>query len=320
MISLEDKPCPVCGTTTSRLLHRASYPEHHYPGEFVLRRCTACRLLFNSPRLDEKELGELYGKNYYFFLRNDAREFDRIAAMYQRTVRRIEDEIKDKRSVDIGSGRGYFPALLRHLGWNASGIEISEDAAQYARSQFSLDVFTGTIEQYASSQNAKQFPLVTAIDVIEHVPSPDAFVAAASQIVEPGGWLIIDTPNGAAQNIQTKGVAWKGFNPFHIYLFSIENLTTLLALHGMKVTQSFSYGNSTARTSPRDNLIATLKKLGLMRAAAASYFALKKLTASNGATNSLDASTISRIKTEPSYSSSADSSGPLAAYKTGDNI
>jgi len=320
MISLDNDPCPVCGQTRSHILHHTKYPEHHYPVTFTLRRCDNCGLLFNSPRLDETELAQLYGKNYYFFLRDDAREFGRIVAMYQRSIRLIEDQAAEKRSIDIGSGRGYFPAVLKRLGWNASGIEISSDAAQYARDKFGLDVFTGTVEQYSASSGAKQFPVVSAIDVIEHVPSPDAFVAAAAKIVAPGGWLIIDTPNAAAANIQSKDVMWKGFNPFHIYLFSIANLTTLLQRHSMNVVQSFSYGNTPEPMSLRDHLISGIKKIGLARPAAGAYFAMKKLTISNGSPEPHVALAASRIRSEPSYINTADNSGELAANKTGDNI
>jgi 2-polyprenyl-3-methyl-5-hydroxy-6-metoxy-1,4-benzoquinol methylase len=327
MIDLTTQPCPVCGQTSSQVFHQTTYPEHHYPGAFVLRRCGGCGLLFNSPRLDLKELGELYGRNYYFFARKDSREFHRIVEMYRRTIRVLDNEPIEKRCIDIGCGRGYFPAVLKQIGWEASGVEISPDAAEYGRGKFSLDVFTGTVEQFAGSSDARQFPLVTAIDVIEHVPSPDQFVAGAARIVAPGGWLIIDTPNGAAHNIAVKGVRWKGFNPFHIYLFSIENLTTLLARHGMRVERSFSYGNTPLEQHEptamklRDTVVHGLKGAGLLGPAVSMYFGMKKLTSRKGSDPKPHISAaVSRINREPPYTSTDDSTNPLAAGKTGDNI
>jgi 2-polyprenyl-3-methyl-5-hydroxy-6-metoxy-1,4-benzoquinol methylase len=321
MIDLTDLACPVCGRTgESELVHNTSYPEHRYPGTFTLRRCGGCGLVFNSPRLDDGELARLYGRNYYFFLRGDAREFERIVSMYPRTFAMIDSDIPVKRSIDIGCGRGYFPAVLRCLEWDASGIEISPDAAEYARTRFALDVFTGTVEQYASSSAARRFPLVTAIDVIEHVPSPNAFVAAAARIVEPGGRLIIDTPNAAAHNIALKGVAWKGFNPFHVYLFNIENLTTLLGRHGMTVEKSFSYGNAPQRLQMRDGLVAALKATGLLRPAVGAYFALKKRMMKRGDPDVLVGRAVRRIRSGASYLDTADASAPLSSDKTGDNI
>lgn len=321
MIDLSGQPCPICGATTSTLVHETIYPEIHYPGKFILRRCNGCGLLFNSPRLDNDELSQLYGKNYYFFNRKDSAEFNRIVAMYQRTIAMIPGEVLPKKLIDIGSGRGYFPAVLKGLGWDAQGIEISANAVQYARSKFDLPIFTGTVEQYAASPQAQQFPLVTGIDVIEHVPDPAAFIAAAVKIVAPGGRLILDTPNAHADNIRRKGVVWKGFNPFHIYLFSIRNLSALLAKHGMIVEKSFSYGNMTEGRAVRDVAIQSLRSIGLLRPMVSTYFGLKKLAgSSSGDANALVARAVQRLKTEPSYASSFDSSAALAGKAVGDNI
>ncbi|HWP39557.1 MAG TPA: class I SAM-dependent methyltransferase, partial [Tepidisphaeraceae bacterium] len=326
MIDLSNQPCPVCRTTgRSQPLHTTSYPEHHYPGPFTLRRCDECGLLFNSPRLDPTGLARLYGRNYYFFLRSDAREFDRIVGMYQRSVALIDADFPHaglpRHSIDIGCGRGYLPAVLRELGWDAWGIEISPDAAEYARSRFGLDVFTGTVEQYATSAQARQFALVTAIDVIEHVPDPDGFVAAAAKLVAPGGWLIIDTPNAAAENIRFCGVAWKGFNPFHIYLFTIPNLITLLRRHGMHAERCFSYGNTPSGPRLRERVAARLKAAGLLGPLAGAYFAARRLMIrGNDTARQHLARAVARIRCQPPYSASSDSTAPLAASRTGDNI
>ncbi|MGH7176752.1 MAG: class I SAM-dependent methyltransferase, partial [Tepidisphaeraceae bacterium] len=243
MISLNNEPCVICGETRSALMQETTYPEHDYPGSFCLRRCAGCGLLFNSPRLDDSELSALYGRNYYFFARSDERELLRSVGIYQRTIALVEDATTEKRCLDVGSGRGYFPALLKALGWDARGVEISEDAVAYARRQFHLEMFTGTAEQFTASSDGRAFPLVTAIDVIEHVPSPASFVEALAKLVEPRGTLIIDTPNAASENIPAQKTRWPGFNPFHIFLFSPTNLGRLLEKHGFAVQRSFSYHN-----------------------------------------------------------------------------
>lgn len=320
MLNLDDQPCPVCQHRGSSLFHQTTYPEQSYHGNFALRRCDSCGLLFNSPRLDNEGLGHLYGRNYYFFLRKDDREFARIVAMYQRTVGLIADKIPTKESVDIGCGRGYFPAVLKALGWNAQGIEISPDAGEYGRSTFGLEVFTGTVEQYASSPQRRQFPLVTGIDVIEHVPDPVAFVAASASLVAPGGYLIIDTPNARAKNIDLKGLAWKGFNPFHIYLFGIDHLTRMLEKEGLQVEMSFSYGNTQTPRDANDAAIATLKKAHLLGPMVSAYFAMKKLTIGKQNPAPFVAQAAERIKNEPPFTATADNSAALATSKTGDNI
>jgi SAM-dependent methyltransferase len=320
MIDLAGQPCCVCGSSQSELMWTTTWPEHRYPGHFSMRRCGGCGLLFNSPRLGDAELSNLYGRNYYFFLRRDARELPRIVPMYQRTVALVANDIREKRSLDIGCGRGYLPAVLRSLGWDARGVEISDDAAEYARQRFGLDVFTGTIEQYANSPEQQQFPLVTAIDVIEHVPSPELFIASAALAVEPGGTLIIDTPNGAAKNIEAKGVQWKGFNPFHIYLFTIGSLKSLLGKHGFEVERAFSYGNEPARPDMRDGVAHVLRKIGLIRAAVALYFKLRDLGPAETNTEAVMSDVVAKIRAAGDDFSTSDATAPLAPDAVGDNI
>lgn len=319
LIDLTCQPCPVCATASSDVLHQTAYPEFGYPGPFIMRRCNSCGLLFNSPRMDDSDFGKLCGTNYYFFRRAAAGEFKRIVRMYWRTVGRLDaSRIRGKRLMDIGCGRGYFPAVLRQLGWEAHGIEFSPDAAQFARRKFGLDVFAGTAEQYAS-RHGGPFSVVTAIDVVEHVTAPDEFIRAAAALVEPGGRLVIDTPNAAAANIAVDGILWKGFNPFHIFLFTVENLSSLLSRHGFVVEQSFSYNNMPARGFRR-RMIRGMKQAGSFSIAARMYFRLKGAMALLDNLFASDAGkAASEIRADPVPKDSADV-GPFGVTKTGDNL
>ena len=325
MISLNNEPCCICGNSRSELAWETGYPEHGYPGSFQLRRCSSCGLLFNSPRLEPDELSKLYGKSYYFFNRPDSREFDRAAAMFRRSVALVADRIEEKRTLDIGGGRGYLPALLKHLGWKSKAVEISSEAAEYGRGKFGLDVFTGTIEQYVAGDH-ETFPLVTAIDVIEHVPDPMAFVNAAGAVVASGGRLIIDTPNASAKNIRIEGIRWQGFNPFHVFLFNPDNLKLLLAKAGLTIEQQFTYGNALADRASRTRA----QRLGqsarktlpawLLGPAAKTWFATRGLSTKNGE----PAENLQRAATAAgaagNYLDTADAKGELAKDLTGDNV
>jgi 2-polyprenyl-3-methyl-5-hydroxy-6-metoxy-1,4-benzoquinol methylase len=322
MIDLERQPCAACGQAArSDLLWTTTWPEHRYPGTFAMRRCASCGLLFNSPRLDDEQLGALYGRNYYFFNRSDARELARVVPMYQRTVALVANQVADKRALDVGTGRGYLPAVMKQLGWDARGVEISPDAAEYARRRFGLDVYTGTIEQYAVSSRKRTVPLVTAIDVIEHVPSPRAFVEAIAQVVEPGGRVVVDTPNGAARNIESQRLEWPGFNPFHIYLFNVSNLSKLLERSGFVVERAFSYHNALRRSSVSDVLRRGLKRVGLAGPAARAFFRMKGTGASsNGSSQAHVESAAEVIRSTPTWDESADATAPLVKDSAGDNI
>lgn len=247
-----NRPCCLCGHDQSVLVFEKTYPAHGYPGFFVIRQCQGCGLWFNSPRLPDDQFPRLYGDNYYFFYRNDRKEFFRILNIYRRTVALIQDIRPPATILEIGSAKGYLLALLKALGWQAQGVDISTEAARYAEAQFGVPTFPGTIEQYAATQ-PQPVQVVLAIDVLEHVLDPRRFLAGIDAVIQDHGLLIIDTPNGGAHNITVEGIEWKGFNPFHIFLFSAANITRLLQMHGYRIETIFSYGNA-LRTKP-DNFI-----------------------------------------------------------------
>lgn len=322
-------PCCICGAGASEPLFETEYPVFNYPGTFSMRKCSGCGLLFNSPRLPDADFPSLYQDNYYFFKRDDAVEFARIVQMYRRTVKLVESDIKDKKVVEIGSAKGYLLAVMHRMGWHTKGIEISKAAAEYAHRKFGIDTYVGTLEQYLKSQDFAKSPFVLAIDLIEHVLSPLDFIRSVNQIMEDNAVLIIDTPNGGSHNQSTEGVRWKGCNPFHIFLFSKDNITQLLSDNGFSVEQVFSYGNQPAGAKEKPpqksskkglkNLIkSALKRLHLFS------FCMLISKIPEQLVDILPKNHVKRavktIKVSPPYFRTADSTGPLANDCRGDNL
>jgi 2-polyprenyl-3-methyl-5-hydroxy-6-metoxy-1,4-benzoquinol methylase len=233
-----NKPCFVCGSERSEVRF---LPDVRRWGEtdFVLRRCCDCGLIFNSPRLPAERLEDLYRRNYYFFNRRADIEFERIRAAYLRTIAHLPLAAPGA-LLELGSAKGYMLALLSGLGWRVTGVEVADTAAQFSRRQFRVEVFTGTLEAFRRS-DGRRFDVVLAQDVLEHIPEPEQFLRAAHDSLRPGGWLIVDTPNVGGANVEVVGERWRGFNPFHIYLFQRGTLTRALHQTGFTVRLIGSY-------------------------------------------------------------------------------
>jgi 2-polyprenyl-3-methyl-5-hydroxy-6-metoxy-1,4-benzoquinol methylase len=234
-------PCFICGSEESDIRFRPDLQRWGRAGPFILRRCHACGLVFNSPRLPPEELTRLYHEDYYFFARPAGAEFARICGAYLRTIAHLP-KLRVPRLLEVGSAKGYMLALLARLGWTVTGIEISDYAAAYSRRTFGVEVFTGTLEAFRET-DGRSFNAVLAQDVLEHVPDPGAFLAGLRDSVEPGGWLVIDTPNVGGRNVRVLAERWRGFNPFHVYLFDRAALTQAIAKVGFDVHLIGSYNN-----------------------------------------------------------------------------
>lgn len=250
-----------------------------------------------------------------------------MADVYARTVALVEKDIRDRRVLEIGSGKGYLLALLKKMGWDVQGVEISPSAANYSREKFNIRVFNGSLEEYDFSFPDTSYSLVLAIDLIEHVPDPRRFMEVLKGKVEKKGLLILDTPNGDAHNISIWGSKWKGFNPFHLYIFDIANLTSLLNDNGFQVLKAFSYGNSPSHPVEESVIIENLTKKmlknalnqwGLLSFARRIYRKLQYIPREPDLDNFLSA-IIGRIQ-KKTYFDTPDSQGELAVGMKGDNF
>lgn len=215
---------------------------------------------------------------------------------------------------------------MKRLGWTVQGIEISAEASEYAISRFGVPTFTGTIESYSNSVYKDVFPVVLAIDVIEHVPSPIDFLNSIDKILSNNGLIIIDTPNGNSRNIETLGLKWEGFNPFHIYLFSNHILQSLLVNMGYSIEKCFSYGNRveySSNNSEKFKLVfkSLLFRLGVFEQSKIVYRKLINLPQKREKdVESLINNAIEIVGKSATYLDTDDSRDDLAKGKRGDNI
>lgn len=100
--------------------------------------------------------------------------------------------------LDLGCGGGLVSAPLARMGAKLTaidaGIEAVGAASAYA-AQAGLDIDFQNTTAEALVDTGARFDLVTALEIIEHVADVNAFLAAASALVRPGGMLILSTIN-----------------------------------------------------------------------------------------------------------------------------
>lgn len=108
-----------------------------------------------------------------------------------------------QRVLDVGCGGGLLSEGLARKGAEVTGIDLAGAALDVAREhaeaeQLDIDYQQVAVETLAQQQPA-QFDLVCCMEMLEHVPDPASIVTACSQLVRPGGFVILSTINRNAK-------------------------------------------------------------------------------------------------------------------------
>lgn len=278
--------CPVCGSSTSLLIHDAveDWTFRSAPGRWRYWQCADCQSLYLNPRPTPASIGLAYSSYYTHEgpgsitgLKSLKLRWknERLSARFGRSIeprlnlpgaiqpavarrgRRMAlpfgwealAAMKPGHLMDVGCGTGATVALARQLGWDAQGIEMDSAAAD-AAGKAGLKVHEGGYELLR--EHTRAFDCITCSHVIEHVFNPVDMVRAIHESLKPGGRLLLATPNVKSDVHQYFGRFWRGLEaPRHLTMFTEATLITLLQENGFIVDSRSDDQLETARESAR---------------------------------------------------------------------
>lgn len=206
---------------------------------FQLFKCENCSLIFVSPRENEFQIydqdyfsGAVHGYGFVNY------EEDKSASMgylkrYLKWLRDLGIQ-KDAKLLDIGAANGFFVDLARKEGFDASGIELSEDAVKWAkklgRRVVQADALTMSLSE--------RFDVITALDVLEHLRQPEEFLRRVKENLSRNGFLLINVPNEGSLFAKLSGKSWHSYvPPEHLFYFNKKSLYSILIMNGYEVVK-----------------------------------------------------------------------------------
>lgn len=225
--------CPVCTS-----LESADFTVR--VDRSAVKRCRACGTLFLSER--PAELAKLYEAHYFSL---EGFEQQRSGVGYQTGYTSIEEQFWQvgltlvaadilrmpfRRILDVGCATGQFLALCQAFGGaELCGNELSSVASSLA-TQRGFSVEQADVEAYNPSRT---FQMVTAWDLVEHLPNPRSFAEGLFRWLDADGAFCFSTPNGEAPLQLDAPDAWEGFahSYEHLFYLSRKGFKLLLEPH-----------------------------------------------------------------------------------------
>jgi 2-polyprenyl-3-methyl-5-hydroxy-6-metoxy-1,4-benzoquinol methylase len=122
--------------------------------------------------------------------------------------------------LDAGCGTGYGTEILAAAAERVVGIDISQEAIDYAHSHYeqsSSEFSVGDLRALPFEEDT--FDLVVSFEVIEHIEEQQLVISELHRVLRPKGVLVISSPNRAV---------YPSGNPHHIHEYLPEEFQQAL--------------------------------------------------------------------------------------------
>jgi 2-polyprenyl-3-methyl-5-hydroxy-6-metoxy-1,4-benzoquinol methylase len=233
MEAIEKASAPICWCGENDLTT--------YSPQYLL--CATCGTLVSrigflaDKTLSRDELLALYGKDYYVdfqvlergnpdLLRRARADLPERCLYWLRTL--LLYLLPPGRILEIGCSHGGFVAMLRSIGFDAMGLELSPWVVEFARHTFGIPVLQGLLEEQSLAEQS--FHAVVLNDVVEHLVDPLATLRCCARLLCPEGILVVQMPSfpeGSSydelrdrKDLFLKLMTGEWANQHHLHLFS----------------------------------------------------------------------------------------------------
>ncbi len=213
-------------------------------GEREFKFCLGCGLIHQENHLMDGDLEEIYEEYRSDVFRGSTLKetFDDI---YNKPFDESENKqrfawfdkyikIEDNTLLDIGSGYGIWPYILKERGVKTVDcIEPNQDSAIFINS-LGILCYDYTIETYLSkSDPVKKYGIITIVHVLEHLRNPVEVLKALSQGLQKDGKLFIEVPDPSEFSYLPED--HDDFNSTHLWFFDMASLYRLVEGCGFEV-------------------------------------------------------------------------------------
>jgi SAM-dependent methyltransferase len=240
--------CPICAGQQLRTRPFGYAFNDRWLGAY---ECRECGIIFIHPQPTSDELAQLYSKEYFegdFRCGHAGSYFDektQASLADEQLLARIKALKPAGAFLEVGCAGGAFLHAARNAGYDVTGVEFSDVAAQLARDKFGLNVITGDLATARFPDST--FDVVFMGDVLEHLSDPLATCAEVFRILKPGGVFVIECPMQTNTLFSRLGFfvytllgkkATVQLPPYHLFEYRPASMRRLLQRCGFDIVQT----------------------------------------------------------------------------------
>jgi len=249
LISKSNK-CSLCGSPEHILIHEFDHPvenENTFGIKEYYRelwRCSICGLFFNEHDYNFEEIykedyrkaayrGDLIHQRFNEIMNLPIKKSDNKNRVFRILDFFEEYPLKlDKKILDIGSGMGVFPAVMKQNHWEVVAIDPDPINVEIAKNHGKVRVIQGVFPNISIDE---KFSLITFNKVIEHIADAITFLKAAKKYLNKKGYVYIELPDGE-EAIKVSHLRQEFFLE-HYYAFTSASICLLATKAGFSVVR-----------------------------------------------------------------------------------
>ena len=165
--------------------------------------------------------------------------------------------------LEFGSHVGFLLAEARERSWQVEGVDPNHVAVEWGRKNLSLESLQiGTLEEFSLEERRERYDVVVMANLLGHLEGPDKAVAKCFELLRPGGFLVIQTPN-LDNFFLSLPSAWQGhwryFISTYFWYFNTSGLQKLFERTGFELVHQSQSRRPITLGFAADRLLALLE-------------------------------------------------------------
>lgn len=242
------KNCPVCGFNEFISVLNNKWKNSSY------NKCLKCSLIFQNPQESIIKTKSRYNENYFKYeLENQHNFFNLIKkTMDDFDILNILPE--GASVLEIGSATGLFLKYMNENKFDAVGLEICRQSADYGKKNHKVNILNKTLEECKFKKNS--FDFIHFSHLIEHLNDPINFLKIVNDITKPEGLIMITTPNSSGLFARIFKENWRCIVDDHLFIFNKKSLKILFKKTNFKISKIRSWGSI-----PKGKTLNIIKKI-----------------------------------------------------------